>query len=527
MKRFISLISVLLGIVMLFSACKKETGEIAGTNSDGSAIVIERDEFKAPEKLMTTEEYQAEIKRLLGNGGYSAADDAYIAAVDALGDKWKEAIVYSTNDITECTGTKYYVSAINGNDENDGKSPETAWATIDKLNKTSLKAGDLVLFQRGGLYRGQIEVVNGVTYSAFGTGYKPKICNSIDLTEGEWVETDTPNVWRYDQKMIKESDLGVLVYDFGKQYCTKVANISKLKSNNFFCYNGGGAPISSKEKDNMIYVRCDEGNPKDVYKNIEITKFYGTITLPTNANNIKLNNLDLFGGIFFNTKADNITNITMEYCTAEWSGGKWISGKEVLMGGGGGGWKNCDNVVFDHCYINQQCDSGVTAQYDGDGGSEPGIFKNFITKNCMFENCEYTFECFQTEKNNTENCYDGLYFGYNLCRKGGYGFGDKPAQSAYLKMWDHENTCYNSTIEYNIFDRGFAKAIHISSYEQTESGNKLSYDVLPTVKNNVYIHKQNRPFATLNNKDYKYSAETYNELNNVGFDIGSAYKFVK
>ena len=46
------------------------------------------------------------------------------------------------------TGTAYYVSN-SGDDANDGLSPETAWATIDRLNAQPLQYGDAVFFERG------------------------------------------------------------------------------------------------------------------------------------------------------------------------------------------------------------------------------------------------------------------------------------------------------------------------------------------------------------------------------------------
>ena len=47
------------------------------------------------------------------------------------------------------TPAKYYVSN-SGNDSNDGKSPENAWATIDRVNRETFTAGDEILFERGG-----------------------------------------------------------------------------------------------------------------------------------------------------------------------------------------------------------------------------------------------------------------------------------------------------------------------------------------------------------------------------------------
>lgn len=46
------------------------------------------------------------------------------------------------------TGTAYYVSN-NGDDSNDGLSPETPFATMERLNKIRFSFGDAVFFERG------------------------------------------------------------------------------------------------------------------------------------------------------------------------------------------------------------------------------------------------------------------------------------------------------------------------------------------------------------------------------------------
>ena len=47
------------------------------------------------------------------------------------------------------TGLTYYVDAENGNDKKDGLTPETAWKTIDKVNKTTFEPGSAILLKRG------------------------------------------------------------------------------------------------------------------------------------------------------------------------------------------------------------------------------------------------------------------------------------------------------------------------------------------------------------------------------------------
>ena len=67
----------------------------------------------------------------------------------------------------------YYVSN-EGNDKNKGTSSEKAFATIDKINKTTLKPGDKVLFRRGDIFIGEMVVHSAgtpskpITFSSYG-----------------------------------------------------------------------------------------------------------------------------------------------------------------------------------------------------------------------------------------------------------------------------------------------------------------------------------------------------------------------
>lgn len=82
------------------------------------------------------------------------------------------------------TRYKVYYISLNGNDNNDGQSIITAWRSIEKINNTVLKAGDKVLFEGGGIFKGNIQLdsLDGGTaeypliISSFGT--KPAIINS-------------------------------------------------------------------------------------------------------------------------------------------------------------------------------------------------------------------------------------------------------------------------------------------------------------------------------------------------------------
>ncbi|KYK27216.1 hypothetical protein AYK26_04095 [Euryarchaeota archaeon SM23-78] len=93
----------------------------------------------------------------------------------------------------------YYVGATGGDDNNDGLSQSNTWQTISKVNSREFNPGDKILFKRGETWREQLNVPTGgtegnyVTYGAYGSGAKPRILGSEQITG--W-EVHSGNVWR-------------------------------------------------------------------------------------------------------------------------------------------------------------------------------------------------------------------------------------------------------------------------------------------------------------------------------------------
>lgn len=51
--------------------------------------------------------------------------------------------------------TTYYASSLNGNDNNDGLTPETAFLTLDKVNSLQINPGDKILLEYGSVFNNQ------------------------------------------------------------------------------------------------------------------------------------------------------------------------------------------------------------------------------------------------------------------------------------------------------------------------------------------------------------------------------------
>ena len=133
----------------------------------------------------------------------------YVAEIDRKAEELKNIIIMA-HDTVRPVGTKYYVSE-NGDDANDGISPETPIKTFDGVSKLPLVSGDAVLFKRGETFRGKMLAKEGVTYSAYGEGAKPIIMLSPENGAGEekWTLVEgTTDIYKYHIEM---NDLGGVV----------------------------------------------------------------------------------------------------------------------------------------------------------------------------------------------------------------------------------------------------------------------------------------------------------------------------
>jgi hypothetical protein len=107
-------------------------------------------------------------------------------------------IVILLSALPICAAT-YYVNATNGNDNNDGLSPSTAWKTMAKVNDSFFQPGDFVLFKRGEIWREQLIVPSSglpnspIIIGAYGVGNKPVITGPDIVIE--WKGDDMNNVW--------------------------------------------------------------------------------------------------------------------------------------------------------------------------------------------------------------------------------------------------------------------------------------------------------------------------------------------
>ena len=118
----------------------------------------------------------------------------------------------------------YYFSP-DGDDSNNGTTPDQAWRSISKLNSLihDLQPGDVVYFERGGVWNEASISISGIsgtssnpiTFRAYGSGKAPVITGGKDLS-GEF--TQNGNIWTHSGIEYRKSDYiknnaGLLIND--------------------------------------------------------------------------------------------------------------------------------------------------------------------------------------------------------------------------------------------------------------------------------------------------------------------------
>jgi len=358
------------------------------------------------------------------------ADEDFLAEIDAKAESLKDSIVNSQTNI-EYTGTAYFVSN-DGNDENDGLTPETAWASIERVsNATELKFGDAVFFNRGDIFRGILTCVDGVTYSAYGNGEKPRLWGSKfnGAEYGTWEEV-APCIWRYSEKF--EQDVGALIINGGEKVGVKIAPIygdgvvtndwtnEPMSINNmdqfdlyFFhdSYKGYSNLIGSEYQ--YLYLCCKEGNPADIFDSIEFNEKYHVINA---VDNTTFDNLwiQYCGGHGIDAGKKNCT---IQYCEISYVGGSYQGDHGVRFGNGVQLWGDCEDFIIRNCYVHDCFDTGITHQ----GGY---IYKNVHYYSNLLEYTNANIEYFLYADASDPHSYSKNFQIYdNIMRYAGYGWG--------------------------------------------------------------------------------------------------------
>ncbi len=434
--------------------------------------------------------------------------------------KRKEEII-NAPDSLKVIGNTYYVSTA-GNDSNNGKSPETSWKSLKKVSEANLNPGDAVLFYRGDLFRGTVKTKPGVSYGAYGTGDKPTFYGG----EHDYASTDMwelihpdKNIWKCKEKML---DAGTLVFNGGEAHSRKL--IPSYIYGKFVCRDDPYRPFDvkaemtkdldiywhfessfatepSKGEDfpvpevsdayGTLYLRCDKGNPGEVFDSIEAIARRFTFRVGENEN-VTIDNICMKYYCFGVVAGGYSKGLTVKNCEIGWIGGniQHYLGTDPNYPQGGRGtvtrygngveiYGGCDNYTVTDCYIYEVYDAAVTHQVTT---NKNVTMTNIRYTNNLIERCVYGIEYFLDQIDGERESYmDNIEMSGNIIRLSGYGWGQQRHNQdtpAHIKGWSYTNTAENYSIFNNIFDRSAYRMLHLVA---------LKGKYCPEMHDNTYI----------------------------------------
>ncbi len=393
------------------------------------------------------------------------ADDATLERYDSLLTDRINEILNSKSEVTPADikkggGKVYYISSFRGDDSNDGLTPETPWKSISmlweyrtnpamSLRRTKLKAGDGVFFERGSIFYPErygknmavtLDLIDDVTYGAYGTGPKPQFTHALDFgavrsdegATGTWLPTEWDHVWLLDDDVGfwedenddsrgQKSSCGNLVINHGEYVGVRMLSTGqnpghdviepffspsdKTKYYGYMCngkewFECGGTPMTNPgtalthnleyitdNVEHKLYMYCDMGNPGDVFDDIKVSTEGYVITVTGSvwedpAEGVSISSKDQHG-----KRLDNLSILYSGTHGAMLAGDGlvvsnceigWCGGAISSMESGMESYGTALNETVYNCYLHDIGDGPLSTQHGGEWspGAKPRNFEN-------------------------------------------------------------------------------------------------------------------------------------------------------
>ncbi len=310
--------------------------------------------------------------------------------------------------------TSYFVDNVNGNDNYNGLTVSTAWQSLSKVNAFSYQPGDSILFKRGGQWRGQLIPKSGtvaayITYADYGTGQKPQLLGSVNVSgNSQWID-EGGNIWRSAQS--SPIDIGNLIFNGATGFGSKKWTASQLLTQGDYWWDESGTQTVK------IYSTL---NPANYYSDIEAA--IGTfIVYIQQGSYIVLKNLACKYGAADGIELRNAHHIIISDCELSYIGGcKLIN--QVRYGGGIQFWANSNNNIVERCKIWEIYDDAITNQGNSSAGGTLQQYKLYFRNNIIW-NCSESSFCFFIQPAIVNGSFmKNIYFENNTCVNAGGGW---------------------------------------------------------------------------------------------------------
>ena len=439
-----------------------------------------------------------------------------IAEIAAYAAKRRDEI-RNTKSEYPTSGKIYYVDDINGCDQNDGLTPETAFQSLEKMEYLHTEAGDTVLFRRGGLWRGCLRPTKGVTYSAYGEGDKPIIHGSERnyADPALWLETDVPNVYKYDGTL---NNVGIIIFNDTRKpgnYNELLGDLKVIGREGFESYRNlyDDMQFVSDLKTNELYIYSSEGNPGERFESIEIGingRVLG-VRYPaylTGLNDVVIDNLRVRLGGGHGIGLGRCNNVTVRNCIVDYVGGSVIRtvGFEHALNRYGNAielYGACDGFYLYNNWCYQAYDTGITNQWNSGADKLDCLMDNVHFVGNVLDYCHWSIEYYNGDASDgTSHRVHNEYILDNICRMNGFGWGTiydhRKEHDSAIECWVLTENTDNFIISNNVIDRVRGRMLDLVGvgHEKVE------------LKENIYIFTDNVPFGRfIESKKYYFMSE--------------------
>jgi len=339
----------------------------------------------------------------------------------------------------------HYVDAADGHDDRDGLNSESAWGTLEKVNRASLKPGDKVLFKRGGQWRGQLIPQSGaaegaITYGAFGTGAKPLLLGSVPMNApSDWRRLEAGLWGASDSQELLSVDVGNIIFDHGAAVGVKRWSRAEVQQPGEYFYDPAAR---------SVLLRSDD-NPASRHRSIELALKRHIID-QSGKHDVIYEDLDLRYGAAHGIGGSGVRHIVVRRCDLSYVGGGHqttrADGRPVRYGNGIEFWSDARDCLVEGCRLWEIYDAALTNQ-----GNGTNVQENITYRHNVIWNCEYSFEYWNRgEASRTHN----IRFEHNTCVDAGYGWGhdQRPDRNGrHLMFYDNSAVTFDVIVRYNIF----------------------------------------------------------------------------
>lgn len=480
-----------------------------------------------------------------------------------IADSMRENIYTSATDITDTiSGTIYYVSN-NGSDKNDGLSPETAWATPQYALSQQLRSGDAVLLNRGdswaikasgeyGLTSSALIIPEGVVLGAYGTGERPLLQGALeDANNPEfwelYYEQDGTKIWKAIQSTYY---CPIIVFNNGEKWASPVMPSMDVNgqylSEDGSVFNvvneftkdlqfaslldmtqlGANTNVENSAIKGELYLRCDKGNPAEVFEDVAVPQAACGLALFTDATicDIALRYFTCNGAIL--DGYDGFHSQSVLNCEMAWCGGLLKGYEENHLGifdpGAAGGALQISsaNITVTGNHIHHCGPFGLIVAIHNNADNPSSCILNFediyVAENLM-EYCGsgiHMGDYAEGDIPGTKGYITNLVFEDNLVMYSGHGWvremvwqetGGSSANLSAFETYDSAIDNDGIYIRNNTFYKSAFALFSLSEYHLDRS---TPVNALPVFSGNTYVQYSNKPILQKNRStEFYYPSE--------------------